>query len=219
MLTSGYPVEVGLAASLARPGSNVTGNTIYAGSELWAKYVELFRELLPTLRRLGVLWDYLPPIVEVGEADLPLAELRKGAEALGIALRIWKIQSTEEVNRALAALAREPLDALFCTGGPIVSKNAPQIIDVALKQRLPTMTDFGTTLVRQGGLMASSANVAELTRQAAYFVDRILRGAKPADLPIQRPAKFDLMINMKTAKALGLTIPPSLLMRADEVIQ
>jgi ABC-type uncharacterized transport system substrate-binding protein len=219
MLTSGYPVEAGLAASLARPGANVTGNTSYAGTALWAKYVELLRELLPGLRRLGVLFDYLPPVLEVGEADLGLAEMRKGAAALRVALRALNIRSTEELTRALAALAREPVDALFCTTGPFLTANASRIIDFALEQRLPTMTDFATTLFLQGCLMAYSANLAELARQAASYVERILRGAKPADLPIQRPAKFDLIINMKTAKALGLTIPQSLLLRADQLFE
>ena len=219
MMSSGYPVEVGLAASLARPGGNVTGNTAYAGTELWAKYVELLRELLPSIRRLGVLLDYLPPVVEAVETDLVLAEMRKGAAAFGITLRVWKIQSAEEVNRALAALARERVDALFGTNGPFLTNNAPQIIDFALKQRLPTMTDVAGPLFYQGCLMAYSTNFVDLVQRTSYFVDRILRRAKPADLPIQRPAKFDLVINMKTAKALGLTVPRSLLARADRLIE
>jgi putative ABC transport system substrate-binding protein len=218
MITSGYPVESGLASSLARPGGTVTGNSIYAGTELFGKYISFLHETKPTMRRLGVMWDYSPPAFPIRDIQPALDEVHKAASALAIAVTVQMIRTGADIEPALANLARERIDAFFVTSGPVHS-GKPAIGAFAVKHRLPSMTDSSLTLVREGSaLMAYSASLPALGARAAYFVDRILRGAKPGDLPIE-PAKFELVINLKTAKALGLTIPPSLLLRADEVIQ
>ena len=221
MMTSGYPVEVGLVKSYARPGGNVTGNSIYAGEGLFAKHPEILKMAVPHLARLAVLWNYIPPIVEVGEGELALAELKRAATTLGMAVRVWETRRSEDVESALAAISADRPDALYVTGGTVHAQpqTADRIVKFAEERRLPTMTDFAGAVFSAGILMTYSANLRELGRQTARLVDRILRGARPADLPIERPSKFDLIINLKTAKALGLTIPPSLLLRADQVIE
>ena len=218
MMASGYPVELGLVESYARPGGNVTGNTIYAGTELFGKHVELLKTLLPGMRQLAVLWGWVPPFVYAGEGELALDELKRAAKTVDVGLRVWKTDRVEAVEAALAAMAREHVDALYVSGSPVHRRTAAKIVEFARKRRLPTMTD-SPALFQEGILVTYSANPATLGRQAAAFVDRILRGARPADLPIERPSKIDLAINLKTAKALGLTIPPSLLQRADQVIE
>jgi putative ABC transport system substrate-binding protein len=220
MVTSGYPVEAGLAASLARPGGNVTGNSIYAGAEVFAKHLSLIREVKSTIRQIGVLWDYAPPAFDVRDGETALDELRRAASTLGIILTLRMIRTPEDVDPTMILLAQDRLDALYVTSGP-VNSGAPRLISqLVTKYRLPSITDNSLSLVRDGVvLMAYSASIKALGARTAYFVDRILRGAKPADLPIELPSKFELVINLKTAKALGLTIPPSLLGRADEVIQ
>lgn len=177
MLASGYPVEVGLVKSYARPGGNVTGNSIYAGTELFGKHVEILKTLLPRMRRLAVLWGWVPPFAYVGEGELALEELKRAANTLDVGVRVWETRRAEDVEPALRAVSTHQI------------------------------------------LVTYSANPATLARQAAASVDRILRGARPAELPIERPSKLDLMINLKAAKAIGLTIPQSLLMRADRVIE
>jgi ABC-type uncharacterized transport system substrate-binding protein len=220
MLASGYPVESGLASSLARPGGNVTGNSIYAGTELFGKYVSLLREVSPGMRRLGVLWDYAPPAFSARETEIALDELQRAARALGVGVTVQMIRGRTDLNPALAALAHERIDGLFVTSGPVHSGISKDLLEFAATHQLPSITDHSLSLVRTGGaLMTYSTNLAALGGRAAYFVNRILRGTKPADLPIERPTTFELVINLKTAKALGLTIPPSVLARADEVIQ
>jgi ABC-type uncharacterized transport system substrate-binding protein len=219
MVTSGYPVEAGLAVSLARPGGNVTGNSIYAGAEVFAKHLSLIQEVKSTIRRLGVLWDYAPPAFDKRDAETALEELRRAASTLGVTLSLQMIRTPGEVDPALTALARERLDALYVTTGPVNSGASRPISQFVTKYRLPSITDNSLSLVRDGTvLMAYSASVKALGARAAYFVDRILKGAKPADLPIELPSHFELVINLKNAKALGLTIPPSVLGRADLVI-
>ena len=220
MVTSGYPVESGLAVSLGRPGGNVTGNSIYAGGEVFAKHVSLLREVKPSIRRLGVLWDYSPPAFHPRDAETALRELRKAADTLSITLSLQMIQDSSDVDTSLTALTRERVDALYATSGPVNNGVPQSILQFLTRHRVPSVTDYGVTLVRDGTvLMSYSANIRALVGRTAYFVDRILRGAKPADLPIELPSQFELIINLKNAKALGLTVPPSLLGRADELIQ
>jgi putative ABC transport system substrate-binding protein len=221
MATSGYPVEVGLVKSYARPGGNVTGNSVYAGKELLGKHAEILKVLVPRLARLAVLWDYIPPIVEVGEGEPALTELKQAAATLGIAVTVWETRRSEDVESALAAISGDRPDALYVTSGPVHTQpqTTGRIVQFAQERRLPTMTDLAGGVFRAGALMTYSANVRALGRQTARFVDQILRGARPGDLPIERPSKFDLIINLRTAKALGLTIPPSLLLRADQIIE
>lgn len=221
MALSGYPVETGLAASLARPGGNVTGNSAWAGGELWGKHVELLRQLVPGMTRLAVLWDWVPPAITHEERTVSLGAFQRAASALGVTLRLLEIRTPEDLDRALTTLAGERVDALFATSGPVHAQppTSTRIVELSLARRLPTMTDLSGRFFRAGILMTYSPSLADLTRRAAFFVDRILRGAKPGDLPIEQAAKLDLIINLKTAKAIGLTIPPALLLRADQVIE
>jgi putative ABC transport system substrate-binding protein len=218
MLASGYPVEMGLVKSYARPGGNVTGNSIYAGTELFGKHVEILRTLLPRMRRLAVLWGWVPPFAYVGEGELALDELKRAANIVGVGLRVWETHRVEDVESALEVMPRAHAEALYVSGSPVHQRTAGRIVEVARRQRLPTMTD-SPALFPAGILITYSANPATLARQAAAFVDRILRGTRPAELPIERPSKLDLVINLKTARTLGLTIPSSLLQRADQVIE
>jgi putative ABC transport system substrate-binding protein len=222
MLTSSFPVEGGLATSLARPGGNVTGVTIYAGGLLFGKLVELARELVPTLRELGVLWGYAPPSYRMEQLAPAIDELHRAAKVLSIKVRFWQTGTESDLEAALATAASVRLDALFVTGGVIHSRPdiAPRIVGFIQKRRLRTLTDFPGPLFTTGGpMLAYAVELKELAGRAAYFVDRILKGAKPGELPIEQPTKYELSINLKTAKALGLIIPPSLLARADQVIE
>jgi putative ABC transport system substrate-binding protein len=221
MFTSGFPVEVGLAQSLAHPGGNVTGLSIYAGTALFGKYVDLLREIAPSLRELGVMWGYAPPAYPHQEMEIALGELRRGARALNITPRIWMNRSDRDVSDALAEAADAPMGALFITADTIHARsgNAPRITDFVIRRRLPMLTDFGGPLFESGGLLLYSVNLNELARRTAYFIERIRQRAKPGDLPIEQPSRFEMTINMKTAKALRLTIPPSLLARADQLIE
>lgn len=221
MWTSGYPVEAGLVASLARPGGNVTGSSNYAGGDLFSKYLELLRALAPRMTRLGVLWDYWPPVAMNEESRIALDGLARAAAALGVATIQRDVKTADDVAPALVAFSRERLDALFATSGPVHGQRdvASKILAFAAGKRIPTMSDFAGAFFSHGALMAYSANPTAVARRAAYFVDRIFRGTSPADLPIERPAKFDLLINVKTAKAIGLAVPPPLLLQADRVIE
>jgi putative ABC transport system substrate-binding protein len=218
MMNSGYPVEVGLAKSYGRPGANVTGNTVYAGTEVFGKHVEILKTLLPRMRRLAVLWGYVSPFVHPREGELALEELKRAATTLGVTVRVLETRRAEDVESALKAASAEAADALYVSGGSVHLQVAQRIVEFALARRLPTMTDV-RPVFQAGMLLTYSASPAVLARQAAGFVDRILRGARPSELPIERPSKMDLIINLKTAKDLGLTIPPSLLLRADQVIE
>jgi putative ABC transport system substrate-binding protein len=218
MLTSGFPVEGGLANSLARPGGNVTGVTLYAGGLLFGKFVQLLRDLVPTLRELGVLWGYAPPSYRPEQVAPATEELTRAARALNIAVRFWETATQEHLEAALAAAARAPLDALFVTAGVIHSRPdvAPRIARFVLQQRLPALTDW--PLFTTGAVLAYAVEQKELVARAADLVDRILKGAKPGELPIEQPTKYELTVNLKTAKALGLNVPHSLLIRADRVV-
>jgi len=217
----GYPVEAGLVNSLARPGGNVTGVASYAGVEVWGKFVELLGEMRPALREVGVLWDYTPP----GFPDGPfgLDELRSVTRRVGINAQIWTIRSERELLDALSAIERGPVEALLITtGGGIHNQPAlsARIGEVVTRRRLPAITDFATDMfVNARCAMAYSPHVPGVVDRLAHFADRILRGAKPAALPFEQPSRFNLVVNLKVAQALGLNVPPTLLARADQVIQ
>jgi putative tryptophan/tyrosine transport system substrate-binding protein len=208
------PVRSGLVESLARPGGNVTGLTSLS-RELGGKRLELFKEAVPKLARVAVLYDPALPgsVIEVKEV-LPVA-----ARALRLTLRSWEVRAADDFDRGFAALNKQRPDGLYVFGsGPLMAANRKRIADFALKSRLPSM--YGNReAVDAGGLMSYGADLADSYRRVAYFVDRILKGAKPADLPVEQPTKFELVINLKTAKQIGLTIPPDVLARANRLIK
>jgi ABC-type uncharacterized transport system substrate-binding protein len=207
------PVEEGLVESLARPGGNVTGLTLLTG-ELGGKRLELFKEAVPKVGRVAVLYDPATPVnVHEVKEVLPVA-----ARALGLTLRFWEVRAADGFERVFSALSKERSDGLYVSGGPLMGANGKRIADFALKSRLPSMYQRKES-VEAGGLMYYAADVTDSYRRVAYYVDRILRGAKPADLPVEQPTKFELVINLKTAKQIGLTIPPNVLARADKVIR
>jgi putative ABC transport system substrate-binding protein len=202
----------GLVASFARPGGNVTGVTSSAGTEIVGKALELFKEAVPRISRVAVLYSS-------DQNYGPLVRVQQGvAPKLGITLLPHDANTLAELTAALAAITQEGADGLFLFGSQISSKHFNLILEFAARNRLPTMYDDGDN-VELGGLMSYYSNPLNVRRRAATFVDKILKGAKPGDLPVERPTKFDLVVNLKTAKALGLTIAPSILARADQIIQ
>jgi ABC-type uncharacterized transport system substrate-binding protein len=207
------PVDVGLVESLARPGANVTGITNLS-TELGGKRLELLKEVAPKVTRVAVLYDPAASgsMHEVKET-LPVA-----ARALGLTVRSWEVRDADGFEKVRAALRKERPDGLYVAGGPLTSKNGTRIAEFALKSRLPAVYgDRG--YIEAGGLMYYGADLADINRRVATFVDKILKGAKPADLPVEQPTKFELVINLKTAKEIGLTIPPNVLARADRIIR
>jgi putative ABC transport system substrate-binding protein len=211
--TGSDPVEEGLIKSLARPGGNVTGITNIT-KELGGKRLELLKETIPKLTHVAVLYNPAAPgsIREVKE-DLPIA-----ARALGLTVRSWEIRPPEGFEQVFAALNKQRTDGIYVTSGPQMGANRKRFADFALKSRLPT-TNPNREFVDVGGLMYYGADLADSYRRVAYFVDRILKGAKPADLPVEQPTKFELVINMKTAKQIGVTIPPEVLARATRLMK
>ena len=209
--TAGDPVGSGLVASLARPGGNVTGLS-NQGSDLPAKRLGLLREVIPALRRLAVMAnaDYSGGVTEREEIDA-------AARALGLEVIPLPIRRVEDIASAFHELQGRA-EALYTTGDPLVNAQRLRINTFALVARLPTMFSQ-REYVAGGGLMSYGSNFLDLNRRAADYVDKLLRGAKPADLPVEQPTKFELAVNLITAKALGLEIPPTLLVRADEVIE
>jgi putative ABC transport system substrate-binding protein len=208
------PVEAGFVASLARPGGNVTGITNLS-RDLGGKRLELLKEAVPKVARVAVLNDPAIPgtSLEVKEA-LPVA-----ARALKLTIRPWHVRGTDDFERVFAALNRQRPDGLYVPGGgQLMRANEKRIASFAIKSRLPSI--YGRSeAVDAGGLMSYGADLADSYRRVAYYVDRILKGAKPADLPVEQPMKFELVINLKTAEQIGLTIPPNVLVRADRVIR
>jgi putative ABC transport system substrate-binding protein len=207
------PVEAGLVDSLARPGGNVTGITNLS-RELGGKRLELLKEAVPKLARVAIIHE--PAAGSVGEVNeiLPVA-----ARAMGLTVRFWEVRNASDFEKIFAALNKERPDGLYVLpgGGPLMFANEKRIVDFALKSRLPSI---GTReYVDAGGLMYYGADLADSYRRVAYFVDKILKGANPGDLPVEQPTKFELVINLKTAKQIGLTIPQSMLYRADRVIK
>jgi putative ABC transport system substrate-binding protein len=209
---SGDPVGVGLAASLARPGGNVTGLSIMQ-PELASKRLKLLREVVPNIRRLAIMAN--PGLRDV---MLEANEVQALAQPLGIEVATLKIGRPEEIMPALESLNEYLPDALYVPSDATFNSNRIPINTFALNARLPTMHGF-REFVETGGLMCYAPNYASMFQRAAEYVDKILRGAKPADMPFEQPTKFDLVINVKTAKAIGLNIPESFLVRADEVVE
>jgi putative tryptophan/tyrosine transport system substrate-binding protein len=207
------PVKAGLVDSLARPGGNVTGLTLLA-TELDGKRLELLKEAVPKLAHVAVLYDpAIPAAVREVKEDLPAA-----ARALKLNVRSWEVGVADDFDRVFAALNKQRPDGLYVLGGGIMNANRKRTIGFALKSRLPSVY-ISREAVDAGGLMYYGADEAESYRRVAYYVDKILKGAKPADLPVEQPTKFELVINLKTAKQIGLTIPPELLARANRLIK
>jgi len=207
------PVEAGFVESLARPGGNVTGITNLS-RELGGKRLELFKEAVPKLARVALLYDPAnPPSVHDVKKVLPVA-----ARALGLTVRSWEVRDADGFERVFAALNKERPDGLYVLRGELLIANEKRTIGFALKSRLPSQYGYKEA-VDAGGLMSYGADLAERYRRVAYYVDRILKEAKPADLPVEQPTKFELIINLKTAKQIGLTIPPNVLGRADKIIK
>jgi putative tryptophan/tyrosine transport system substrate-binding protein len=211
--TGSDPVEEGLIKSLARPGGNVTGITNIT-KELGGKRLELLRETIPKLAYVAVLYNPAAPgtVREVKE-DLPEA-----AHALGLAIRYWEIRPPDGFERVFAALNKQRPDGLYVTSGPQMGAHRKRFAEFAIKNRLPT-TMPNRQFVDAGGLMYYGADLEDSYRRVATYVDRLLQGAKPAALPVEQPTKFELVINLKTAKQIGLIIPPHVLARADRVIK
>ena len=206
------PVGTGIVGSLARPGANVTGLSAQA-EEYAAKWLELLKAVIPRLARVAVLADPTNPSYSVY-----WRELRPAARILNVQLHTLDAHQPDDLPEAFAEAARHRVDALVVPQQPFTIRTQSRIVELAAKSRLPAIYNL-TETVRIGGLMAYGASLADMYRRAAIYVDKILKGSKPADLPVERPTKFELVINLKTAKALGLTVPQSLLLRADEVIQ
>jgi putative tryptophan/tyrosine transport system substrate-binding protein len=205
------PVEAGLVQSLARPGGNVTGITNLT-AELGGKRLELLKEAVPKVARVAVFEDGSPGNLS------ELKNLPDAARALGLTIKPWEVRAIDDFDRVFAAMNKERPDGIYVPSGTLTRDNRKRIAGLALKSRLPSMYSSREG-VEAGGLMSYGADLADIYRRVAYYVDRILKGAKPADLPVEQPTKFELMINLKTAKQIGLTIPQSLLYRADRVIK
>jgi len=216
MVTASDPVGNGLVASLPRPGGNVTGTTIM-GTDLAAKRLELLTQVLPGVSRLGVL-PGLSNRAQTPAWKLALTEAHAAARTRGVILVLLALDSFQDFTSASAAVAKERPEALLVLPDPLNFAHRSQIVSFAASHRLPGMYPE-TEYVEAGGLVAYAADLASLFRRAGGYVDKILKGTKPADLPVEQPTKFELVINLKTAKALGLTIPQSILLRADRVIE
>jgi ABC-type uncharacterized transport system substrate-binding protein len=207
------PVVAGLVESLARPGGNVTGIT-NLGPELGGKRLELLKEAVPKIARVAVLHDPATRsnVFELKEV-LPVA-----ARALKLTIQPWEVRSADDFEKVFAAMGKQRPDGLYVPQGPLMTVNQKRIVGFALKSRLPSVYPRRES-VEAGGLMYYGTDQADSYRRVAYYVDKILKGAKPADLPVEQPTKFELMFNLKTAEQIGVTIPQSLLFRADKVIK
>jgi putative ABC transport system substrate-binding protein len=212
MLVSADPVGTGLVASLARPGGNVTGLSA-AAPDAAAKRLELLREAIPKASRVSVLWNAADRSKAV-----EFEETLRAARALNIALQSIEVRGSRDFEAAFATIARAKPDALATMTEPLTLRHQREIVAFAAKHRLPMISE-SSEFAEAGGLMTYGASLPALFHRGAFYVDRILRGARPDTLPIEQPTRFDLVVNLKTAKALGLAIPPSLLLRADRVIE
>jgi ABC-type uncharacterized transport system substrate-binding protein len=213
--TMGDPVGDGFVASLARPGGNITGLT-FLGPELVPKRLELLKEALPKVSRVAGLWH--PGNLSERTTKDMLSQTETAARTLRMQLQLVEVRSPDELDRAFSTMARQRADALIMFPSAMLFNERQRVINLAEKHRLPSVY-AAKEFVEIGGLISYGASITDSFRRAATYVDRILKGAKPGDLPVEQPTKFELVINLKTAKALGLSIPPSLLSRADEVIQ
>ena len=212
MMNPGDPVAIGVVTSLARPGGNVTGLTS-SSTDLSGKLVELLKEAVPKLSRVAVLWSPTEP----GNAR-NFKETEITAQSLGLKLLSLGLRTPDDLNNALQSAIKDRAGALIIIRSPAYTSTGERIVDFAAKNGLPTMFPE-KFFVEAGGLMSYAPNIADNFRRAATYVDKILKGAKPADLPVERPKKFEFIINLKTAKQISLTIPPNVLVRADRVIR
>jgi len=206
------PVANGFVASLARPGGNITGLSTFA-PELGGKRLEILREVVPKLSRVTVLGTSTNP----GYAQV-ISEIELAAKAFGVKLQYLDVLDSKDVETAFRAASKGRADGVFTLNSPILASHRMQIVEFAVKNRLPAIY-HSSEYVEAGGLMFYGVNLLDLNRRAATYVDRILKGAKPADLPVEQPKKFEFIVNLKAAKQIGLTIPPNVLARADKVIR
>jgi len=209
---AGDPVGVGIVASLGRPGGNLTGFSQAEEEGLVGKRIELFREAVPPIDRLALIWNPRAPSVA------RLKEARSSAAKFKVTIRPFEVRDAKELDGIFATIAKERFTRLMVLADPLTVRNRVHIVELAAKSRLPAIYPF-LEFAHVGGLMAYGPSIPELFRRAAGYVDKMVKGAKPADLPVEQPTKFDFVMNLKTAKALGLTIPRTVLARADEVIQ
>jgi len=209
----GDPVGVGVVESLGRPDGNLTGFSQAEEEGLVGKRLELFKEAVPPVERVGLIWNPTAPGVE-----LRLKEAREAAAKFAVTVRPFEVRDAKELDGAFATMTKERLARLMVLADPLTVRNRAHIVELAAKHRIAAIYPF-LEFTRVGGLMAYGPSIPELFRRAAGYVEKILKGAKPADLPVEQPTKFDLVINLKTAKTLGLIIPRPVLVRADELIQ
>ena len=209
---AGDPVGTGLVASLARPGGNVTGLSVL-NTELSGKRLELLKEVVPTASRIAVL---LNPANSIN--PLQLKEIQSAGPASGVTLLSLEVKGTDDIDRAFTAMKKQRIGALIVLGDPLLETHRTRIAELAVKSQLPAIYSLAP-YVEAGGLMSYGTNFDDTYRRAAVYVDKILKGAKPADLPVEQPTKFEFIINLKAAKQIGLTIPPNVLVRADRVIR
>jgi putative ABC transport system substrate-binding protein len=206
------PVEAGIIASLAHPGGNVTGVTNLL-VQLGGKRLELLKDAVPKLAHVAI--PYIPGNRTHG---LELKSAEGAARALGVSVQRWEVRSAKDFDKVFAALTKQRPDGLHVLGGPLMRDERKRIIDFTLKSRLPAVFE-GSPAVSAGGLMSYGADLSDTYPRLAWYVDKLLKGTKPADLPVQQPTKFEFVINLKTAKQIGLNIPPNVLARADRVIK
>jgi putative ABC transport system substrate-binding protein len=213
MLGAASPVELGLVDSLARPGRNVTGMSWSDGLEIIGKGLELLKETLPKLRLAAVLWNPTNPAQQLG-----VHLLKEMSRSAGVQLQLLEARGPDELAGAFAAMTKQRVEAVLVVADALFVSHGARLAEFEARYRLPSMHSLRAN-VEAGGLMSYGPDLVTVWRRAAVFVDRILKGAKPADLPVEQPTTYELVINLKTAKALGLTIPPAVLARADEVIR
>jgi putative ABC transport system substrate-binding protein len=209
---SSSAVELGFAASLARPGGNITGLSML-GAEVAGKRIELLKEIIPHAAMIAAFWNPDEP-----GARFSLSETQAASTSFGLNLRVFETREVADLESAFSGARKEADQAVILLPAPFMGRNARRIAELAVRDRLPTFA-FIKEEAKAGELVSFGPSIFAATRRAVYFVDRILKGAGPSDLPIEQPTKFDLVINLKTAKALGIEIPPSVLARADEVIE
>ena len=212
IMGAGDPVGAGIVEGLGRPGGNVTGLT-EVSTELSAKRLQLLKEAVPAIARVAVLWNAADRAM-----NLRYREIEAAAKAMQIAIRSIEVRDPEDFDAAFEVMRGEHPDAMFMVSDALTGLNRKRIIEFAVQTRLPAVYEY-RELVDDGGLMAYGPNLRDMFARAAYYIDKILKGARPSDLPVEQPTKFELVINLKTAKALGVTVPPALLARADEVIE
>ena len=212
MVSNVDPVELGIVESYARPGGNITGLTLQS-LELSGKRLELLKEIFPKLKRVALVWNLGDPSM-----NLITKQIQAAAPPLGVTLQAYGVRDANDFGGIFEKISQNPPDALFSVADRLISSQRKQILEFGVKSKIPTMFDAAPA-VEAGALMAYGPSRTEVSRRAAIFVDKILKGAKPGDLPVEQPTKFELIINLKTATQIGLTIPQTVLMRADRVIK